>query len=159
MTVEAVQPTAPTVPYGRLVPVTVHFDELDALGMLHNSRFPLHVERAFTQYWSGQGFRFEGDWEAAGDMCNVVKDLHITYEQPVHLPGEYAVHVWVEELGRTSLTYGFRFCSADGGTTHALGRRVLVRVDARTRRPTPWSEHARAVAGELLRHEPAATAA
>ncbi|BDM68641.1 thioesterase [Streptomyces nigrescens] len=151
MTVETLPAAA--VPYGRLVPVTVHFDDLDALGMLHNSRYPLLVERAWAEYWHGQGFGFDGDWAAAGDMCNVIKEMRVSYERPVTRPGHYAAHLWIERLGRTGLTYGFRLCSADGSETYAHGHRVLVRVDSATLRPTPWSDRARAVAGELIRPE------
>ncbi|MFE9774158.1 acyl-CoA thioesterase [Streptomyces sp. NPDC005931] len=149
MTAQA--PTAPAVSYGRLLPVTVHFDDLDALGLLHNARYPLMVERAWTELWHEHGFRFEGDWAAAGDACNAVKELRITYEAPVTRPGTYAVHLWLERLGTTGLTYGFRLCSEDGAATYAHGTRVLVRLDAATLRPAPWSEAFRAAGRELLR--------
>ncbi|WP_460063415.1 acyl-CoA thioesterase [Streptomyces sp. YKOK-I1] len=149
MTAEA--PIAPALSYGRLIPVTVHFDDLDALGMLHNARYPLLVERAWTEFWEANGVRFEGDWAAAGDACNVVKELLIGYDVPVTRSGAYAVHLWLERLGTTGLTYGFRLCAADGGTTYARGTRVLVRLDAATLRPTPWSEGFRAAGRALLR--------
>ncbi|MEW2249714.1 MULTISPECIES: acyl-CoA thioesterase [unclassified Streptomyces] len=149
MTAEA--PIAPALSYGRLIPVTVHFDDLDALGLLHNARYPLMVERAWAQLWQEHGLVFEGDWAAAGDACNAVKELRITYEAPVTRPGTYAVHLWLDRLGTTGLTYGFRFCSADGATTYAHGSRVLVRLDADTLRPAPWSETFRAAGRALLR--------
>ncbi|WP_367324599.1 acyl-CoA thioesterase [Streptomyces sp. HUAS ZL42] len=149
MTAEA--PLAPALSYGRLVPVTVHFDDLDALGLLHNARYPLMVERAWTGLWQEYGIRFEGDWAAAGDACNAVKELRITYEAPVTRTGTYAVHLWLERLGTTGLTYGFRFCSADGAVTYAQGLRVLVRLDAQTLRPAPWSDAFRVAGRALLR--------
>ncbi|MGW2522877.1 acyl-CoA thioesterase [Streptomyces sp. NPDC001617] len=149
MTAQA--PTAPALSYGRLMPVTVHFDDLDALGLLHNARYPLKVERAWTELWQEHGIHFDGDWVAAGDACNAVKELVISYEAPVTRPGEYAVHLWLERLGNTGLTYGFRFCSADGTETYARGTRVLVRLDATTMRPAPWSDGFRAAGRELLR--------
>ncbi|MEU9449566.1 thioesterase family protein [Streptomyces sp. NPDC048277] len=149
MTAEAVP--APALSYGRLLPVSVHFDDLDALGMLHNARYPLLVERAWTELWQEHGVRFDGDWATAGDACNVVRDLRIGYEAPVTRSGTYAVHLWLERLGTTGLTYGFRFCSRDGALTYAQGTRVLVRLDAATLRPAPWSERFRAVGRELLR--------
>ncbi|WP_153814888.1 acyl-CoA thioesterase [Streptomyces sp. SUK 48] len=149
MTVEA--PSTAAVSHGRLMPVTVHFDDLDALGLLHNARYPLLVERAWTELWHEHGIRFDGDWVAAGDACNAVRDLRIGYEAPVTSPGRYAVHLWLERLGTTGLTYGFRFCSADGAATYARGERVLVRLDATTLRPAPWSEGFRVAARELLR--------
>ncbi|MBL1087014.1 acyl-CoA thioesterase [Streptomyces actinomycinicus] len=149
MTAQA--PTAPAVSHGRLIPVTVHFDDLDALGLLHNARYPLMVERAWTELWYQHGVRFDGDWVAAGDACNAVKELRITYRAPVTRPGPYAVHLWLERLGTTGLTYGFRFCSADGAETYAEGSRVLVRLDATTMRPAPWSDAFRTAGRELLR--------
>ncbi|MCG7207969.1 MULTISPECIES: acyl-CoA thioesterase [Streptomyces] len=149
MTAEA--PAAPALSYGRLIPVTVHFDDLDALGLLHNARYPVMVERAWAELWQEHGFVFEGDWTAAGDACNAVKELRIGYEAPVTRPGTYAVHLWLERLGTTGLTYGFRFCSEDGAVTYAQGTRVLVRLDAGTLRPAPWSERFRAAGRELLR--------
>ncbi|WP_405814957.1 thioesterase family protein [Streptomyces sp. NBC_01390] len=137
--------------YGRLLPVVVHFDDLDSLGMLHNARYPLLVERAWNELWHGYGLTFDGDWAAAGDFCNVVRELRISYEAPVGRPGAYAVHLWLERLGTTGLTYGFRLCSADGEVTYARGTRVLVRLDAGTLRPTPWSDWFRARGRELLR--------
>ncbi|MFG2605464.1 acyl-CoA thioesterase [Streptomyces sp. NPDC048514] len=149
MTTEA--PAASAVSHGRLIPVTVHFDDLDALGLLHNARYPLMVERAWTELWHGHGIRFDGDWAAAGDACNAVKELRIGYDAPVTRPGTYAVHLWLERLGTTGLTYGFRFCSADGSQTYAHGTRVLVRLDAATLRPAPWTAAFRAAGRELLR--------
>ncbi|MEV6123561.1 thioesterase family protein [Streptomyces sp. SID8352] len=149
MTAEA--PAHPAPPFGRLVPVTVHFDDLDALGLLHNARYPVLVERAWAALWEGRGFRFEGDWAAAGDACNAVRELTVGYEVPVTRTGEYAVHLWLERLGTTGLTYGFRFCSADGAVTHARGTRVLVRLDPATLRPAPWSDVFRSAGRELLR--------
>ncbi|NEY32458.1 acyl-CoA thioesterase [Streptomyces sp. PRKS01-65] len=150
MTAQA--PAAPALSYGRLVPVTVHFDDLDALGLLHNARYPVLAERAWAELWQDLlGLRFEGDWAAAGDACNAVRELRITYDAPVTRPGDYAVHLWLERLGTTGLTYGFRFCSADGAATYAHGTRVLVRLDAGTLRPAPWSDAFRAAGRELMR--------
>jgi len=148
--VTAEAPLAPALLHGRLIPVTVHFDDLDALGLLHNARYPLLVERAWTELWQEKGVRFDGDWAAAGDACNAVRELRIGYEAPVTRTGTYAVHLWLERLGRTGLTYGFRFCSQDGAVTYARGSRVLVRLDATTLRPAPWSETFRDGARELL---------
>ncbi|MFD8817625.1 acyl-CoA thioesterase [Streptomyces sp. NPDC059627] len=149
MTAEALP--APALSHGRLLPVSVHFDDLDALGMLHNARYPLLVERAWTELWQEHGVCFDGDWATAGDACNVVRELLISYEAPVTRSGTYAVHLWLERLGSTGLTYGFRFCSPDGATTYARGTRVLVRLDPATLRPAPWSESFRAAGRELLR--------
>jgi acyl-CoA thioester hydrolase len=50
------------------------------------------------------------------------------------------VRVWVEALGRTSLTFGFCLLPMDEDVDYATGSRVIVRVDTKTRQPTPWTE-------------------
>jgi acyl-CoA thioester hydrolase len=129
---------------GVLVPVGVHFDDLDAMGMLHNSRHQVLVERAWAAYWQGQGLGGESGVE--GDGFNVVKVFTITYEAPVTSPGKYAVHLWTERIGATSVTAGFRLCSSAGEVTYARGSRTLVCIDRVTFRPTSWSDRARDLA-------------
>jgi acyl-CoA thioester hydrolase len=60
-------------------------------------------------------------------------------------------YLWLERLGNTGLTYGFRFCSQDGSVTYAQGARVVVRLDFETMRPAPWTDRFRAAGRELLR--------
>ena len=50
--------------------------------------------------------------------------------------GEVRVRVWVEKLGRTSLTFGFRVLPPDEDADYAHGTRTMVRVDPATKRPT-----------------------
>lgn len=81
-----------------------------------------------------------------GDSFNVVKAFTITYGRPITSFGEYAVHLWMEHVGVTSATAGFRVCSADRGTTYAHGSRTAVRLDSGTLLPTPWSDEVRKIA-------------
>jgi acyl-CoA thioester hydrolase len=147
MTVETTAPAHPT--YGQYLPVTVHFDDLDAFGFLHNTRHPLLVARAWDDCLAGHGIAYDGDW-STGDVCYAVKELQIGYEAPVTRHGRYLIHLWIERLGNTGLTHGFRLCSADGTTTHARGRRVLVRLDSASRTPTPWTNAFRTTAAPAL---------
>src|SRR5687768_15399103 len=41
---------------GVFEPVQVYFDDLDAMGLLHNSRYALLVERAIGAYWGRLGW-------------------------------------------------------------------------------------------------------
>ncbi|MFD3522573.1 acyl-CoA thioesterase [Streptomyces sp. NPDC058653] len=136
--------------HGFLVPVDVHFDELDSFGMLYNNRYGVLVERAWVNYWQRREIAFTKDWRALGDAFNVVKDFRITFETPIDSPGRYGVRIWVEHLGHSSLRYGFKICSADGTPpTYAHGARTLIRLDPETKRPTGWSEKARELVGEF----------
>ena len=142
---------APTVAYGHLASMPVHFDDLDAMGLLHNSRYAVLMERAVTLWWAERGVSFSGGRPTTPDAFNVVREYSITFHAPVRGTGEIGVHFWVEKLGTTSAEYRFRVISADGATVFAEGRRVNVRLDPATMRPSPWTEQGRAIAATLSR--------
>ena len=54
--------------------------------------------------------------------------------------GEVRARVWVEKLGRTSLTFAFCLLPLDEDVPYARGTRTIVRVDPQTRKPTEWTE-------------------
>jgi acyl-CoA thioester hydrolase len=54
--------------------------------------------------------------------------------------GDVRVRVWVEKLGRTSLTFGLRVMPLDQDIDYATGQRVIVRVDPQSKQPVPWSD-------------------
>ena len=60
----------------------------------------------------------------------------IEYLRPVTGISEVRVRIWVEKIGRTSLTFAFRILPMDQDIDYARGRRVLVRVDPTTRHRT-----------------------
>jgi acyl-CoA thioester hydrolase len=141
--------------YGFVVQMMVYFDDLDSFGMLHNSRYFVLAERAWATYWQQRGLAFSKDWELLDDGFIVTKEQRISYEFPVTRPGEYGFHIWLERIGRTSMTYGFRVCSADGTVTHAHGSRTIVRLDRQTLRPSEWSQEGRSVSEKLLHRDTA----
>ena len=133
-------PTTADIPgtdVGVLLPVVVHFDDLDSMGLLHNGHYQVLVERAWGWFWRGKGVGGTSGLE--GDGFNVAKTFDITYDRPVAEIGAYAVHLWMRRLGTTSATAGYRVCSADGKVTYAHGSRTVVRLDSATMRPIAWS--------------------
>ena len=139
-----------TLPYGGVVPMPVHFDDLDAMGVLHNSRYAVLVERAIVLWWAERGVSFSGGRPTTPDAFNVVREYSVTFHRPVRGTGEISVHFWLESMGTTSADYRFRVTSADGATVFAAGRRVNVRLDPATMRPAPWTDHARGLAAALV---------
>lgn len=139
------------VTYGDVVHTPVHFDDLDAMGVLHNSRYAVLVERAVGKWWAARGVTFTGGKPTSPDAFNVVREYGITFHVPVTGIGDIAVHFWLAKLGTTSADYRFRVTTLDGAVVHADGRRVNVRLDPSTMRPVPWTDHARAIAQPLLR--------
>jgi acyl-CoA thioester hydrolase len=137
----------PGTDVGVLMPVDVHYDDLDSMSILHNGHYQVLVERAWGWYWREQGIGGKSGVE--GDGFNAAKTFDITYDLPITEVGEYAVHLWMRRMGTTSATAGYRVCSADGKTTYAHGSRTVVRFDRATLRPTPWSERVWEIARTL----------
>lgn len=128
----------------------VHIDDLDIVGIMHNARYALVLERAMSEFWSEHGYGFQNGAPTSPDMIAAVREFTITYHAPVRGTGPILVHFWLDSMGETSAVYGFRFLSEDGAILFADGRRVMVKMD-RSGRPTPWTEQGRAIAGLLLR--------
>ncbi|MDP9866884.1 MULTISPECIES: acyl-CoA thioesterase [Streptosporangium] len=124
---------------GHIQPVQIHFEDLDAMGVVHNARYVLLLERALSGYWAEHGWAFDPTRPHFAEIFFVVREFSITYHVPISTVGTAAVHFWVEHLGTTSVVYGFRVLSADHGVVHAEGRRVQVRLDPATLRPSPMS--------------------
>lgn len=142
-----------TVEYGHVEPIAIYFDDLDAMGIVHNARYVVLLERAVTPYWAERGHYYDHDGPSTPDLFHAVREFSITYHRPIRGAGEVLVHFWLDKLGETSARYGFRFLSRDGQTCYAEGRRTIVRLDPATLRPTSWTESARAVAKSLLKPE------
>jgi acyl-CoA thioester hydrolase len=126
----------------------VHFDDLDAMGVVHNARYAVFVERAYDAYWSRLGLGFTGP-ASSPDAFAAVGEFSISYHVPITAIGEIGIHMWIERMGTSSSTVRFRILSADGATVHAEGYRVNIKVDPITMRPTPWSDRARDLATSL----------
>lgn len=121
---------------------TVWFDELDMVGVLHNARYAIHVERAMTVW-----FHSLPDLDPA-DTHVVVKQYAIEFARPFTTErGELVVECVLDRLGTTSAAFGFRCLSdgPDGAIEHARGTRTIVKVTRDTLRPTPWSDSLRAL--------------
>jgi acyl-CoA thioester hydrolase len=133
--------------------VQVHFDDLDPMGIVHNAKYAVLVERALTTFWARHGHSFADGRPTSPDVFHAVREFAITYHVPVRGTGPVDVHFWLDRMGATSADYGFEIRSADGSTVHATGRRAIVRLDPATLRPTPWTEATRTVAAGLLSPE------
>ncbi|MEV0157640.1 thioesterase family protein [Micromonospora sp. NPDC050686] len=141
----------PVVEFGHVEHVTVHFDELDAMGILHNARYAVLLERALTPYWAERGVSFTGGQLSAPDVFHAVREFTIRYRAPITGTGPVGVHFWLDHFGTSSARYAFEFRSVDGAIRYAEGTRSIVRLDPATMRPAPWTDAARAVAATLLR--------
>jgi acyl-CoA thioester hydrolase len=129
--------------------VDIHFDDLDLMGIVHNARYAVLVERAVAAYWIRLGFPFDS---SKGLLA--VAEFTINYRLPINRLGPIGVEFWIDRLGTSSAVYGYRVISPDD-TVHADGKRVMINLDPVTRRPAPWPVDTRAVAEGLAIEEPA----
>jgi acyl-CoA thioester hydrolase len=103
--------TQPTIDYGHVELLPVHFDDLDSMGMVHNSRYALLIERALATFWRHHGHTFRGGRPTTPDAFNVVKEFSIGYRAPIRGTGDVCVHFWLEHMGRSCGVYNFRLLS------------------------------------------------
>jgi acyl-CoA thioester hydrolase len=138
---------------GATEPVQVHFEDLDAQGVVHNGRYVLLLERALSAYWTRNGYPWDPSSPQFRRVFFVVKEFGITYHAPITRPGPVSVRFWIDRLGRTSAVYGFRVVSCDEPVTYAEGRRVQVLLDPSTLRPAVIGPELRAACAPLLTRE------
>ncbi len=118
----------------------VYFDDLDGFGILHNARYVLLIERTIGDFWARFGWGGPLDMERNPDQSHLVKLNHIEYLRPVNGVCQVRTRIWIERLGKTSLTFGFRIFPVDEDIDHARGTRVLVKVHPETRKPDSWTD-------------------
>ena len=122
----------------------VYFDDLDPYQILHNARYLLLFERTLGEFWQRLGFGGLQD-ASSPDRFHFVRANAVEYLAPVRGVCKVRVRVWVERLGRSSLTFGFRLMPLDEDRDHARGTRTVVRVDPDGWRPAAWSAEFRAL--------------
>ncbi|MGH1564288.1 acyl-CoA thioesterase [Mumia sp. DW29H23] len=138
--------TATTDPaYGVVIPVRVYLDDLDGFGMLNHVEYARLFDHAVIDFWTDAGWVLDPT-----ESVQVIRDLQLRFHQPITAVGDVAVHLWVEEAGRTNVNYRFQILSADLQTLHAEGSRRLINLDPATLRPVPLTEEQWAYAAPLL---------
>ena len=130
--------------------VMIHFEDLDAMGVVHNGRYVRLLERALAAYWARAGWAYDPAQPRFAEALFVVREFTITYHVPISRIGTVQVQLWLEHVGTTSLVYGFRVLSDDRAVVHAEGRRVQVRLDPASLRPAPIGAELREACRPLL---------
>ena len=131
----------------------VYFDDLDAFHILHNARYLLLIERTIGAFWQRLGWGGTLDMQKNPDQFHMVRANHIEYLRPIRGTGEVRVRVWIEKLGRTSLTFGFSVMPMDEDVDCATGSRVLVRVEPQSRTPTAWTDAFRSAIAPYVKRD------
>ncbi len=125
----------------------VFFDDLDPMGMLHNSRYIVLVERTESSFHWSQGRQWELDVSANPDQYYAIREQTIRYLLPVRGNIPISIHMWLGALGRTSATFEFQIRSVQG--LHATATRTIVKIDPVTQRSAAWTDTIRHAYSEI----------
>jgi acyl-CoA thioester hydrolase len=92
----------------------VYFDEMDPLGVMHNSRFAVHIERAQSALFEHLGYGWTELSQRHEDINYVVRGLALEFTAPVGVPrASCASRWWPSGWGARAPPWGYR-CAAPG---------------------------------------------
>ena len=118
----------------------VYFDELDGLGLLHHTRYLLHLERAqqkfFEQLLGVDDFNAERD----EDIYVVVHSIESRFRQPVSNPCTIAIDYGIKRIRSSGVTMTFTIRNPESGTVYCDGTRTVCKLSNKTHQPTPWTD-------------------
>ena len=117
----------------------VYFDDLDAYQVLHNARYLLLIERTIGEFWQKMDWGTMLDPVQNPDQFHLVAANQIDYHRPVQGVGQVRCRIWIERMGRSSLTFGFSVLPPDEDRAHASGTRVIVKIDPNNRQSKSWT--------------------
>lgn len=95
--------------------VLVYFDDLDAMGVVHNAKYVTLLERALAGYWTRAGWPYDPGQPRFAEILFAVRESAITYHLPIARAGPVQVRFWPPGSG------GARRCRC--GRCRAAGHR------------------------------------
>ncbi len=121
-----------------------HFYEIDALWVLHHSRYLQFVERAQQALFDEMMGAAEFSPEKFPDVYVVVQRLEIDYLASLRGVTPFMVVLRGVRLREAGLTIAFEFRSDDGSILHACGERTVCKLGLQSHTPAGWSPEFRA---------------
>ena len=118
----------------------VYFDELDGLGLLHHTRYLLHLERAQQKFFEKLLNVADFNAERDEDIYVVVHSLEMRFRQPVSNPGFIEVDYSIERIRSSGVTMAFSIRDPKAETLYCDGLRTICKLSGETHQPTPWTE-------------------
>ena len=122
----------------------VHFDELDALGLLHHTRYLLHLERAQQKFFEKLLGVDDFNMDRDEDIYVVVHGLEARFRQAVSNPGLIAIDYTIGRIRSGGVTMSFTIRHPEEGTVYCEGTRTLCKLSPKSHQPTPWTPSFRA---------------
>ena len=119
----------------------VFFDELDGLGMLHHTRYLLHLERAQQQFFQELLGVADFNIERDEDIFVVVHNVEARFRQAFTVPGPIAVDYQIERVRSSGVTMRFTVRHPqDSSVVYCDGNRTACKLSSKTHQPTPWTD-------------------
>jgi acyl-CoA thioester hydrolase len=118
---------------------TVYFDELDGLGVLHHTRYLLHLERAQQKFFETLLGVPDFNAERDEDIYVVVHSVEARFRQPLRTPGEIVVEYTIERIRSSGVTMRFAIRNPADSQIYCDGTRTVCKLSAQTHQPTAWT--------------------
>ena len=109
------------MPYEFQITRRVEFSETDLAGIMHFSNFFRFMESAEHAFWRSLGFSVTGSRNGV-ELCLPRVHAECDYMAPLRFEDEVLVRLLVEQKGRRSLTYQFRFSRLNGSHPQEVAR-------------------------------------
>ncbi|MGB0414242.1 MAG: acyl-CoA thioesterase [Coraliomargarita sp.] len=119
---------------------SVYFDELDALGVLHHTRYLLHLERAQQKFFEHLLGVDDFNADRDEDIYVVLHSLESRFREPVRKPGPITIDYSVERIRSGGVTMGFVIRDPENGRVYCDGTRTICKLSGQTHRPAPWTD-------------------
>ena len=74
------------------------------------------------------------------DIYVLVRRIEIDFKASLKGVIPFKIELKVERVREAGLTIDFSFCSPDGTTLYACGKRVVCKMSEKTQQPTGWSK-------------------
>lgn len=118
----------------------VYFDELDALGLLHHTRYLLHLERAQQKFFEHLLGVDDFNAERDEDIYVVVHSLESRFREAFQNPGPIVVEYRIDRIRTSGVTMDFVIRDSSGEHIYCEGKRTVCKLSAQTHQPTAWTE-------------------
>ena len=118
----------------------VFFDELDGLGVLHHTRYLLHLERAQQKFFEHLLGVHDFDVDRDEDIYVVVHSIESRFRETFTKPGPIVVEYQVDRIRSGGVTMSFVVRDSNGDHIYCDGKRTVCKLSSKNHQPTPWTE-------------------
>lgn len=118
----------------------VYFDELDALGVLHHTRYLLHLERAQQKFFEHLLGVDDFNADRDEDIYVVVHSLESRFRETLTKPGPIVVEYQIDRIRSGGVTMRYAIRDLAGERIFCDGKRTVCKLSAQTHQPTVWTE-------------------